>query len=403
MTIPRRRLFLLALAVTASFWTTPFRAHEHNACVEVNNSSNNRLGVFELLGATGQLKWVEEVTTGGVGSNGGYISIPQIASTAPADGRACVFAVNSATHDVTAFQVTMEQEPGAPCPCHNRAAGGPVSIGPGASFGPLGGGVAVTPDGLALYTANPGSSDITSFAVGPRCAINRAGLRVPAPPRPADIQVKPDGRCLAVSSPVSNRVAMYRIDTAHRLIPVRQFDVPGPGRAAGVEFSSRLGRDVLYVSKAVAEETVIVRFDVEGASCRLGAEPAVTRLPSGRTSSVARLDPDNRCLFTANHPSSLLAVNHPPSTISAFAVDSDTGDLTHVTTVDDAAFYPAGMAFGHTFDGTRHLYYTGFTREIFRRPVRGCVPGAVIGPGVRASLESSLPSTGPLRTLTIIE
>ena len=402
MTTKARRLSLAVLVGAALTSTTPFRAHEHNACVEVNNSSNNRLGVFELLGATGRLKRVEEVATGGTGVNGGYISIPQIASTSAVAGRACVFAVNAATHDVSAFQVTMEQEPGTPCPCHTRPAGGPVSIGGGASFGPLGGGVAVTPDGRAVYTANPGSSDISSFAVRPGCGIQRVGPRLPAPPEPADIQVKPDGRCLAVSSPVTDRIAMYRIGSNRQLVPAAQFAVPGPGRASGIEFSSRLERDVLYVSKAAAGRTVIVRFDVEASSCRLQT-PSVTELRRGRTSSVARLDPDNRCLFTADHPSSLLAVNHPPSTISAFAVDSATGDLTHVTTVDDVAFYPAGMVFGRTFDGARFLYYTSFTREILRRPLVGCVPGPVVAPNERASLEPSLPSTGPLRTLALIE
>jgi hypothetical protein len=398
----RRRVFCGAIVLAALSWSPSFRAHEHNACVEVNNTSNNRLGVFELLGATGQLKWVQEVTTGGMGENGGYISLPQIASTRPQAGKACVFASNARSHNVTAFEVTIEHEAGTPCPCSNKAAGGPVSIGLGAQFGPLGGGVAVTPDGKALYTANPGSSDISTFTVRAACAITLVPPRVPAPLSPADIQVKPDGRCLAVSSPRADRVAMYRIGPSHQLTAVGQFAVPGPGRASGIEFTSQHERAGLYVSKAAPETAVIVRFDVDDA-CRLGTSPRITTRATGRTSSVAKLDPENRCLFVPNHASGFLSVNHPPSTLSAFSVDPVTGALTHVTTVEDVAFYPAGLGFGRTYSGERFLYYTSFTREIFRRRITGCVPGPVIQPGVPTSNDPSLPATGPLRTLTIIQ
>jgi len=398
----RRRLFRAGLVLAALAWMPPFEADHHNACVEVNNTSNNRVGVFELIGATGALSWVQEVPTDGVGRNGGYISLPQIVSTEPQNGRACVFATNADTNNVSALQVTIEREPGTPCNCYNRLVTPPVSIGPGSTFGSLGGGVAVAPNRKALYTANPGSNDISRFSIDDACAIKLESPHVTAPPAPADIQVTPDGRCLAVSSPVTDRVAMYRIEDTQALVPVGQFNVPGPGRAGGLEFSSRLEKSWLYVSKAANAQTVIVRFEV-GERCRLGPQPQVTALPTGRTSNVAKLDPENRCLFTPNHATGLLAVNHPPSTLSAFSVDPVTGSLTHVTTVDDVAFYPAGMVFGKTFSGERFLYYTSFTREIFRRPLSGCIPGRVILPGVRASNNAALPTTGPLRTLTIIQ
>jgi hypothetical protein len=121
-------------------------------------------------------------------------------------------------------------------------------------------------------------------------------------------------------------------------------------------------------------------------------------------SSLAKLDPENQCLYAPNHTVATLAVNHPPSTLSSFAVDPTTGALTPVTTVDDDAFYPAGMGFGKTYSGERFLYYTSFTREIFRRPIAaGCRPGDVVRPGIPASTNSTLPSTGPLRTLVIVQ
>jgi hypothetical protein len=351
-----------------------FSAHEHQGCMAVNNISNNRLGVFEILGATGALRWVADVPTGGVGRNGGYVSIPQIVSTAPENGRACIFAANAGTNDISAFEITIEQEPGTPCPCSLKAAGTPAAIGAGAVFGGLGAGLAVTPDGKALYSANPGSSDITRYAVQRGCGIGLAGARVAAPPAPADIQMKPDGRCLAVSSPLTDSVDMYRVGSDYALTPAGRFDVPGPGQASGIEFSSRIARDSLYVTKAAEGRVVVVRFDV-GDSCRLAAAPAVSAVPTGRTSSVARLDPENRCLFVPSHTTSRLAVNHPPSVLTAFTVDPLTGALTQPTTVDDVAFYPAGLELARTYEGTPFLYYTSFTREIFRRRAERLRPG----------------------------
>ena len=400
----KRTVLRGSVVVAVLAWMPSFQAHEHTACVEVNNISNNRLGIFELLGLTGELKRVEEVTTGGVGRNGGYISIPQIVSTPAVAGHACVFAANAATNDVTAFDVAIEKEVDTPCPCHNKAAGPPVSIGVGAIFGALGAGVAVTPDARTLYTLNPGSSDLSRFVIRRGCALQLVNERerTQAPPAPSDIQVKPDGRCVAVPSPVTDRVAMYRIGTGNELVRAGQFDVPGPGRATSVQFTRSVLADVLYVSKAASGQAVITRFDVDR-ECQL-ARPAVTAVTTGRMSSVAQLDPENLCLYAANHTVATLAVNHPPSTLSAFSVNPLTGSLAHVITVEDVAFYPAGMGFGRTYSGQRFLYYTSFTREIFRRPLAaGCLPGPVVRPGVPASENPTLPATGPLRTLTIVQ
>ena len=397
-------LFVIAVAFASRPFSAgrPLSAHSHAGCGGANNVGNNVIGVFELKGATGELKWVYDVSTGGLGRNGGYISIPQIVSTAPADGRACLFAANAGTHDISAFQMTIEHEPGTPCPCSMKAAGGPVSIGAQSTFGSLGAGLALTPDGKTLYSANPGSSDLSRFDVLKGCALELVEPRIAGPKAPADIQVKPDGRCLAVSSPETDSVDMYRIGPDHRLTSVGRFDVPGPGLANGLEFTSRVANDSLYVSKAADGQAVIVRFDV-APSCRLAARPSVTTVPTGRTSSLARLDPENRCLFAPGYLSSRMAVNHPPSVLTAFAVDALTGQLTPASTVDDVAFYPSGHSFGRTFGGERFLYYSAFTREIFRRPVNGCVPGAVVRPGVPAAQATHLPATGPLRSLTIVQ
>jgi 6-phosphogluconolactonase (cycloisomerase 2 family) len=388
---------LAALACSAP----PAGANQHNGCADVNNTSNNRITVYETVGTTGELKWVEEVVTGGIGSRGGFYSIPQIVSTPPRDGTACVFAVNAATHDVSAFKVVIEHE-GQDCDCkHHPAAAGPVTIGSDAQFGPLGGGVALL-EASTLYTANPGSSNISTFTISPDCGLALTGSRVPTPGPPADIQVKPDGKCLAVSSPDTDRIAMYSIGSDHLLTPAGEVSVPGSGRASGIEFSeTRLSRDSLYVAKADPDEIVIVRFSVLP-GCKLAANPTVTKTAKGRAGSVLKLDPDNRCLFVPNQRSdsvTLLSASRPSSRITTFSVEPLTGELSLVGTFDDVAFLPSGLAFGETTAGDRFLYYTSFPREVFRRPVVGCVPGPVIEP----SVSTDVPGAGLLRGLTIIQ
>src|SRR5262245_234473 len=100
----------LAASLLAAFSAAPqpLYANSPNGCADINNTSNNRITVFETNGATGELKFVEEVATGGIGSFGGFYSIPQIVSTAPKDGQACVFAADAATHGVSAFRVVIE-------------------------------------------------------------------------------------------------------------------------------------------------------------------------------------------------------------------------------------------------------------------------------------------------------
>jgi lactonase family protein with 7-bladed beta-propeller len=398
----QRTLFFSALMMAALAWQAPgFRAHEHTGCGSVNNSSNNRITVFEILGTTGELKPVQEILTGGHGAHGGYYSIPQIAATPSKLGKACVFAANAATDDVSAFRVTIEQEPGKTCPCQHDPVGlKPFSIGSDGRFGPLGGGVALAPDGGALYTANPGSSNLSTFTVEADCGLKLVGPRVTTAPRPSDIQVKPDGRCLAVASPTNNAVSMYRIGSDRLLTAAGQFAVPGPGRASGVEFSKTVAMDTLYVAKADPQSTVIARYHVRP-DCSLEGSPLITTVTSGRTSNVAKLDPENQCLYVPNQASasvSLLAANHPPSTLTTFVVDPDTGDLSQGTTVDDVSFYPAGLGFNETSDGQRFLYYTSFGREILRRPVKGCTPGPVTAPPV----PTGVAGTGLLRTLAIV-
>jgi hypothetical protein len=414
----------LALALTAV--GAPLRADEHNGCAAVNNVSNNRVSIFEIIGATGELKLIQEIPTRGVGDDGGYYSIPQIASTAPRDGRACIFVTNSRTNNVSAIILELGEEHGAMA-SGRLATAVPVEIGHDASFGRLGGGLALHPDETVLYTSNPASNNISTFAVDRMCNLTLLGSRVPAPPAPSDIQVKPDGRCLAVVSPVSNTVVLYSLNPlpqptvpipapldpvlgpvpavvgpvlAPVLVRTGEFPVPGPGRATGIEFSQHVARDSLYVTKADADRTVIVHYHVRP-DCSLEPTPDVTIATTGRTANLAKLDPDNRCLFVPNQGSasiSLVAANHPPSGLTTFNVHPVTGDLTLVGTVEDPAFLPAGVAFAESSRGERSVYYTSFSREILRRRVTACRPGPVLD-----TARTGVPGNGVLRGLTVIQ
>ena len=393
---------LLALAVS------PLRANEHAGCADINNSSNNRISVFKILRATGELQLVQEIPTGGHGSDGGFYSLPQIAATRPnRDGKACVFVVNAATHDITAFRTNVGHPPDAPCDCfHERVHRVPVSDDL-APMGPLGGGVAVHPDGTKLYSANPGNNTISTFDIAPDCSLSRVEATLAAPDRPADIQatqLRSGARCVALTSPSTDHVNLYRAAPGGLLSLVNSYDVPGPGVATGAEFSSKLVRDTLYVVKADPGRMVVVRYHVNGdCSLESGPDPRLTVVNTGRSSNLAELDPENRCLFLHSQRSSsisLLTANHPPSTLTTFSVNPVNGDLQPVATVEDSAFLPAGLGFADVGEGAlRFMYYTSFSREVFRRPVKGCLPGPVVGTGV----QTGVPGTGLLRTLVVLQ
>jgi 6-phosphogluconolactonase (cycloisomerase 2 family) len=397
-------LLVFALGPAAS----SLRAEGHDACADINNSSNNRLSVFKIVKGTGELQLVQEIPTGGHGSHGGYYSLPQIAATRPnADGKACVFAVNAATHDITAFRANVGPPGNAPCDCFHEVVGRVTVADDQVALGRLGGGVAVHPDGTKLYSANPGSNTISTFDIAPDCSLNRMEATQGAPERPADIQavrLKSGSQCVAVSSPVTDRVSLYRAGPGGMLSHVDSQLVPGPGRSAGLEFSNRVVQDSLYVVKADPARIVIVRYHVKN-DCTLETlpEPRITVVPAGRSANVAELDPEHRCLFVPSHQSSsvgLLAANHPPSTLTTFAVHPFSGDLQPVTTVDDSAFLPSGLGFADISGlAQRFLYYTSFSREVFRRPVTGCMPGPVTGMGVRTGVQG----TGLLRALVVLQ
>jgi hypothetical protein len=413
-----RRLRFSSCLLALGLATSPLlRADEHAGCGEINNSSNNRLSVFKILKATGALELVMEIPTGGHGSHGGYYSLPQIAATHPnRDGRACVFVVNAGTHDITAFRAHVGvPPPNAPCDCFHELADRESASQDIAPMGPLGGGVAVHPNGAKLYSANPGNSTISTYDIGADCSLSRQEMSLPAPDRPADIQitrVRSGQICLALTSPTEDRVSLYRAPSAGGgagppgggLSLVSHYDVPGPGMATGAEFSTRLLRDTLYVVKADPSRMVIVRFHVNG-DCTLetSPDPKLTVLNTGRSSNLAELDPENRCLFVHSELSSsisLLTANHPPSMLTTFAVNPLSGDLQPVTTVEDSAFFPAGIGFADVPElGQRFMYYTSFSREVLRRRVNGCLPGPVIGAGVR----TGVPGTGLLRALTVLQ
>jgi hypothetical protein len=410
LTVPRRSLSLSCL-LALGLGVPPLRANEHAGCADINNSSNNRISVFKILRRNGELQLVQEIPTGGHGSHGGYYSLPQIAATGTrGDGRACVFLVNAATHDITAFRVAVGHPPNAPCDCYHEVANRVSASDDTAPFGTRGGGVAVHPDGTKLYSANPGNSTISTFDIASDCSLTRTEASLAAPDQPADIQVtqlRSGARCVALTSPTANRVSLYRAAPGGGLSLVNNYDVPGPGMATGAEFSSKVVRDTLYIVKADPSRMVIVRYHVNG-DCTLETtpDPRLTIVGSGRASNVAELDPENRCLFVHSQLSpsiGLLTANHPPSTLTTFAVNPLSGDLTPVTTVEDSAFFPAGMGFADVGEpgsvSQRFMYYTSFSREVFRRPVSGCLPGPIIGTGVR----TGVPGTGLLRTLTVLQ
>jgi DNA-binding beta-propeller fold protein YncE len=69
----------------------------------------------------------------------------------------------------------------------------------------------ITPDGHWLYTTNPASGDVSTFAIGPDGGLTAVGERVPVGGRPEGIAITPDGRFLYASVNDENALKAFAI------------------------------------------------------------------------------------------------------------------------------------------------------------------------------------------------
>lgn len=347
---------------------------DEHRCIYVNNdarmpsgakaptadcSGGNCVSIFSLGYGDDTLRFIDKMPTGGIGIDGSYLSTPQIVATPPFENQGCVFATNAATHDVSAFTYHLH-DPIRSCRLKS-VQGSPFRT--GGSFGELGGGVALSRDGLYLYTSNSGSNSISTFGVDSGCGLTLLA-RTQIAAKPADIQVNANSTCMAVASPSDDIVYMYDIRqglprTVDRARP------PADGVTSGIAFSMRIGTPKLYITKQFPTVTIVASYTVKE-DCTL-ADSLVTVAAGGRGAALPQLTPYEDCLFIPNPDS---------ATMTGFAVDPVDGTLTFMDTYPNFPPFTSSVTFA-TSDARCSLFTNVYqSREIMRRELLpGCVPG----------------------------
>ncbi len=304
--------------------------------------------------------------TGGTGIGGGFFASNRVSAAVSGN---FLYASNCGTNNVSGFSINattgvLTAVPGSPFPTGGSCGNGTA--------------VAATPNGQFLYAANPGSNNISAFAIAANGALSPiAGSPFAAGGIPDGIKVSPDGKYLAVATanPVA-QVAMFSIGPTGALtaVPGSPFPVGGVGGAAGVDFNC--ASNLLFVGEATpGPATVSVQsIASNGALSPIAGSPFTF---GGINSNVIVLSPDGLHAFVSNQVS---------NTITALDVALG-GSLTQVAGspfANPGGLIPSGMA---TNQAGTYLYAANVNNKVTGFSIAGNgalapVPGSPFPTGI---------------------
>lgn len=324
-----------------------------------NESGGNHVVVFSR-DPQGALSWSASVPTGGLGSGAGLGNQGAVALSE--DGR-WLFAVNPGSNDLTVFAV----RPQGLQMVDRKASGGTTPI-------------SVTSNGRLVYVLNAGSEDISGFAqLANGTLVPLAGSIKPlsgAGVGPAELRFSPDGRLLVVTEKNTNLLTVYEVG----------FDgLPGDPTSYASSGTTPFGFDFgkrgqLFVSEAAGgaagQSTVSSYLTAAGGTPELASiTPA---LPTGQSAA---------CWLVVSKSGHLAFItNTGSSTVTAVAIDA-AGNLTLVggsgvvaqsgMTPIDATFSADGRFLYVLNSGDHSISAYRVHEEGTLTPVAGVAPGGV--------------------------
>ncbi len=293
-----------------------------------NAAAGNEVIVF-ARDPRGALAWSANVPTGGLGSGAG---LGNQGAVALSDNDRWLFVVNPGSHDLSVFAV----EPGGLRLVDRKSTGGMTPI-------------SVSASGRLVYVLNGGTEDISGFA-------QRAnGTLVPLPGStrslsgsgvgPAEIKFSPDGRLLVVSEKMTSLLTVYEVGFDG--LPGDPTSYPSSGQTPfGFDFGTR---GQLLVSEAAG-----------GAAGQATVSSYMTN--AGGTPELASITPalatgqSAACWLVVSKGGRLAFITNTGSnTVSALTIDA-AGRLTLVGGSGVAA--PSGMTpIDATFSGDGRFLY----------------------------------------------
>ncbi len=284
------------------------------------NSGNNTVTAYKVS-SSGAVTAIKSYLTGGLGSNGSYFAMVNIAS-AQTTSNQCVFASDAYSDDVAAY--TMKPATGA----LKAVLHSPFKSGGSGTGREIGLAVSNTGGKPYLFAGNSFSSTITAFQIQPSCSLkllktyNVAGT-------PIGLKATSDGKHLITA--YLGQVDSFNISATGGLKEMGPFTAMGA--AAGVE----IGCDNSTVYFGDASSNMQVEVFKLNSNGKLVELHNFTSTKAVNSNNVL-LSADGKTLFVSN------TMSVPPA-ISALAVGSG-GALTykHTTSLKGSGQYALGLA-----------------------------------------------------------
>jgi len=189
------RRIILALAVIALFATVCLAQNSGHLLINNDNVSANSADI-DTVSATGVLKLLKNVPTGGTGLGGGYFAAPR---SAVGQNLKCFFVSDAASSDIATFQIPSLAKTSN---FTNSSLNGDF----------LGVGLATSPNGKFLYSAWSGSANLAVMSIGSNCSLTLVGAPISQPDNVADITITKDGKILVVSYPNAGGAQAYSLN-----------------------------------------------------------------------------------------------------------------------------------------------------------------------------------------------
>ena len=207
------RRIIAICAVVALFPTVSFAQNGGHLLINNDNFNGNSADI-DTVSASGQLKLLKTVSTGGTGLGGGYFAAPR---NAVAQNFKCFWVSDAGSSDIASFQIPSLKKTG-------NFTNGALN---GALYG-----IGLTEAGNFLITAWSASANIAVLKINSDCTLTLVGSPLSQPDNVADVTSTPDGKTFVVSYPNAGGAQAYSVSSTGALTAV------GPELVFGNEISS---------------------------------------------------------------------------------------------------------------------------------------------------------------------
>lgn len=186
------RRIIVIFAVVALFATVSFAQNGGHLLINNDNVSANTADI-DTVSASGGLKLLKTVSTGGTGLGGGYFAAPR---NAIAQNLKCFWVSDAATSDIASFKIPSLAKSGN---FTNAALNGDYL------------GIGLTQAGNYLITAWSGSANLAVLKINADCTLTLVGSPLSQPDNVADVTATANGKVVVVSYPNAGGAQAYAV------------------------------------------------------------------------------------------------------------------------------------------------------------------------------------------------